>query len=315
MVTPNEGFTAIAAGGYHNLALKPDSSIVAWGRNAEGQCNVPWPNTGFTDIAAGAYHNLGLKTDGSIASWGYELCYSYLSPCVIQPLSTGFVGVGTGYAHSLALAADTDGDIRPDGLDNCPDIANPGQENDDDDTFGDHCDPCPDDPINDLDGDGLCGSADNCPRVANPGQEDTNTDGIGDACAYSIRSWGAQVVGVPLHRGFAAVSCGHYHNLGLRTDGSAAAWGRNNSSLCYVPPLNTRIAAVAAAWYYNFVLTVDGTVVVWGLKQYRNRSRAGGEKRGAGAAMEVGGDRFAKEIEHRAPLLGTGGDGGPDPLT
>ena len=58
---PNSGFTAVAAGGYHNLGLKSDGTIVAWGYNNGGQCNVPAPNSGFTAVAGGLYHNLGLK--------------------------------------------------------------------------------------------------------------------------------------------------------------------------------------------------------------------------------------------------------------
>ncbi len=59
--------------------------------------------------------------------------------------------------------------------DNCPLIANPRQEDLDDDRIGDACDP-------DADGDGHDNEADNCPFDANPGQADRDGDGIGDAC-------------------------------------------------------------------------------------------------------------------------------------
>jgi hypothetical protein len=58
---------------------------------------------------------------------------------------------------------DADGDQVEDGVDNCPDTPNPGQEDGDGDGVGDACDNCPDD--------------------FNPGQEDFDGDGIGDACA------------------------------------------------------------------------------------------------------------------------------------
>ena len=45
-------------------------SVVAWGWNAYGQCDVPAPNSGFTAVAAGGYHSLGLRMDGSVAAWG-----------------------------------------------------------------------------------------------------------------------------------------------------------------------------------------------------------------------------------------------------
>ncbi|MFA5187732.1 MAG: Ig-like domain-containing protein [Patescibacteria group bacterium] len=43
---------------------------------------------------------------------------------------------------------DTDGDGIPDGQDNCPFIDNQDQANQDNDSYGDLCDPCPDDPTN-----------------------------------------------------------------------------------------------------------------------------------------------------------------------
>jgi hypothetical protein len=59
--SPNTGFTAVAGGEQFSLGLKQDSSIVAWGWNEWGQCNVPPSNTGFIAIAAGGYHSVGLK--------------------------------------------------------------------------------------------------------------------------------------------------------------------------------------------------------------------------------------------------------------
>ena len=52
------------------MALKRDGSVVAWGNNTYGECTVPSPNDGFTAVAAGAYHCLGLKSDGSVVAWG-----------------------------------------------------------------------------------------------------------------------------------------------------------------------------------------------------------------------------------------------------
>ena len=62
----------ISAGMNHNLALLVDGSIVAWGDNNWGQCDVPAPNTDFVAVAAGYQYSLGLKADGSIVAWGWN---------------------------------------------------------------------------------------------------------------------------------------------------------------------------------------------------------------------------------------------------
>jgi hypothetical protein len=98
---PNTGFVAVAAGGGHSLGLKTDGSIVAWGHNADGQCNVPAPNSGFVAVAAGVYHSLGLKADGSIVAWGGN-GYPGNPPAP----NSGFVAISAGVYHSLGLKAD-----------------------------------------------------------------------------------------------------------------------------------------------------------------------------------------------------------------
>lgn len=93
-------------------------------------------------------------------------------------------GAGT---YTLETLSDLDGDTRPDNADNCPSLANFGQENRDGDANGDVCDPFPDDPANDVDRDGRGANTDNCPAVANPGQADWDRDRQGDACDRSSR--------------------------------------------------------------------------------------------------------------------------------
>lgn len=95
-----------------------------------------------------------------------------------------------------ACNADADGDGFLDAFcDNCPGLANAGQEDGDGDGYGDDCDICPDhtnpaqDPT-DLDGDDVPDECDNCPPslcaiptdCANADQSDRDDDGLGDAC-------------------------------------------------------------------------------------------------------------------------------------
>ena len=78
------GLTAIAARSDHCLGLKSDGSIVAWGRNWFGQCDVPSPNEDFTAVATGYSHSMGLKTDGSIVAWGGNSLASATCPLRIR---------------------------------------------------------------------------------------------------------------------------------------------------------------------------------------------------------------------------------------
>jgi hypothetical protein len=102
VVVPESDLTdlvAVAGGGYHSLGLKADGSIVAWGYNYYGQCNVPAPNTGFVAVAGGGFHSLGLKADGSIVAWGLNRSGQTNVPAP----NTGFVAVAGGALHSLGL--------------------------------------------------------------------------------------------------------------------------------------------------------------------------------------------------------------------
>jgi len=81
--------------------------------------------------------------------------------------------------HAIAIMQALYGDADGDGVinmkDNCPDKANPGQADMDNDLLGDVCD-------DDMDGDEVLNADDNCDDVANADQADADTDGVGDLC-------------------------------------------------------------------------------------------------------------------------------------
>jgi len=232
--SPNTKFVAVAAGGYHSLGLKADGSIVAWGSNWERQCNVPSPNTGFVAVAAGGYHSLGLKADGSIVAWGSN----QYGQCKIPSPNTGFVAVAAGGSHSLGLKAG--GSIV---------------------AWGDD-------------------SSDKCnvpsPNTGFVAVAAGGSHSLGLKADGSIVAWGAGQPGqsgwphygqcnVPSpNTGFVAVAAGGSHSLGLKADGSIVAWGSNQCGQCNVPSPNTGFVAVAAGGSHSLGLKADGSIVAWG---------------------------------------------------
>ena len=54
------------------MARRSDGSVVAWGDNGYGQCNVPALPAGLTyvEVDGGDYHTVARRSDGSVVAWG-----------------------------------------------------------------------------------------------------------------------------------------------------------------------------------------------------------------------------------------------------
>lgn len=116
--------TAVAAGDSHALALKSDGTVVAWGRNSDGQLgnnsttdsSVPVNVSGLTGIIAisgGARWSLAVKRDGTVWTWGDnsggQLARGNFtdSPVPVQIASfTDVVAAQAGSFHAIALKKD-----------------------------------------------------------------------------------------------------------------------------------------------------------------------------------------------------------------
>lgn len=112
----------VASGGMHNLAVRSDGTVWAWGANDRGQVGdgtfaerhtaVQVSGlTGVTRVAAGFRHSLALLTDGTVRAWGDDF-WGQLGdgalgpPASSRPLPvSGLAGVteiAAGFNHSLA---------------------------------------------------------------------------------------------------------------------------------------------------------------------------------------------------------------------
>ncbi len=118
----------------------------------------------------------GGPVDGTCNFWG-----NASGPGPVGPGTGARVSPSVTYSpwqispDGACVGPDADNDGVTDAADNCPNVANPNQENNDGDAQGDVCDP-------DDDNDGVADVVDNCPLTSNPTQADFDGDGIGDAC-------------------------------------------------------------------------------------------------------------------------------------
>jgi hypothetical protein len=80
-------------------ARSDDGSIVAWGFNENGQCDVPAENADFVSVAGGRSHSLGLKSDGTIVAWGYN----HYGQCNVPSPNAGFMAIGGCAYHGLGV--------------------------------------------------------------------------------------------------------------------------------------------------------------------------------------------------------------------
>ncbi len=224
--SPNNGFVAIAAGGLHSMGLKSGGSIVAWGHNEFGQCDVPPPNSGFVAVAAGWHHSLGLKYNGSIVAWGHN----EFGQCDVPSPNSGFVAVAAGWHHSLGLKYNGSIVAWGNNVSGQCDVPSPNK--------------------------GFV-------AIAAGGYHSLGLKSDGSIVAWGHNEFGECDVPSP-NRGFVAIAAGLVHSLGLKFDGSIVAWGNNGYGQCDVPSPNTGFVAIAAGGHYSLGLRADGSIVAWG---------------------------------------------------
>ncbi|UED75879.1 RCC1 domain-containing protein [Brevibacillus sp. DP1.3A] len=121
-----EDVTAIAAGfSLHNLAVKKDGTVWAWGNNNYGQLGdgtktnrfLPVQVKGLTDVvsvAVGNEQSFAIKKDGTVWAWGRNTqgrlglgtnTMENMIPAKVAGL-TDVIAISSGYHHVLALKKD-----------------------------------------------------------------------------------------------------------------------------------------------------------------------------------------------------------------
>ena len=92
--------STVSVGQKHTVGLKADGTVVAVGRNTDGQCDVQdWQD--IVAVSAGANHTAGLKADGTVVAVGRN----GFSQCDVQDWQD-IVAVSAGQQHTVGLKAD-----------------------------------------------------------------------------------------------------------------------------------------------------------------------------------------------------------------
>lgn len=102
-------YTRLVPGLRHTLACRSDGAVIAWGWNANGQCNVPIlpPGVTFLEVAAGDHHSVALRSDGTAVAWGLNAD----GQCSVPGLSAGLSYVEIAADANCSAARRSDGTL------------------------------------------------------------------------------------------------------------------------------------------------------------------------------------------------------------
>jgi alpha-tubulin suppressor-like RCC1 family protein/Leucine-rich repeat (LRR) protein len=224
-VPAGNNFSGLGAGESHSVALRSDGSLAAWGSNTLGQLNVP-AGSDYVAVAGGWNHNLALKQDGSLVAWGQN---DY-GQCNV-PAGNMYVAIAAGGMYSLALKSD--GSLAAWGR-------------------------------NDY---GQC----NVPTgniytaIAAGRYHSVALKQDGSLVAWGRNNYNQCIV--PAGNDYVAIAAGLEHCVALKSNLSLVGWGRNNYGQISVPA-GYAYMAIAAGYQYSMALRADGSIVAWGDNTY-----------------------------------------------
>jgi len=292
------GVDVMVAGatGSHNIALKTDGTVLAWGFNLSGQLGDGTTATKFTPVqvsgfgvnsgvvavAAGGSHSLALKADGTALSWGANTngqlgnggTGQRTTPGPVTSLN-GITAIAAGTSFSLALGFD--GSVWAWGLNGSGQLG--------DGTLLQRTTPVP---VSGLGaGSGVIAIAAGNTHAMAMKSDGTvwtwgsNTNGqLGDASQLQ-RTAPVQVVdisGVGFLTGATGIAAGGTHSFALKSNGAVWAWGLNTSGQLGDGTLSQRnipvevttfgagsgIVKVTGGASHSVATKVDGTLLAWG---------------------------------------------------
>lgn len=200
---------------FHSVALKSDGSVTVWNSPQPEINSIPPAATNITAIGTSPGAIVALRRDGTVIAWGSDARFTNIPPNL-----TGVVQFSVGQNH--ALARKSDGTVVAWGYNE----------------FGQSTPPPDLGPV----------------RSVEAGQT-SSTVIKPDFTAFR---WGGSFDSNDIPAGLtgvAAIETGNQHAIALRTNGTVAAWGYNFWGQGSVPEELTGVTAVAAGGNHNLVVT------------------------------------------------------------
>lgn len=247
---------ALAGGDDHQVALRSEGSVFAWGANHSGQTNVPPDATNVESIAAGSWHSLAVRADGTIKLWGRIIGSGVTN---VPPEATNVVAValGPGAQHALALRADggvigwgSAGGYTPLLTNIPPTVTNIVQV-----AAGSFHSLA-------LRSDGkviswgeqttVPNSATNIVAIAAGWRHNAALRADGRVVTWGIGNPPASATNI------IDLACGGGHVMALRRDGRVVVWGDNSQGQLNIPATATNLATVAGGSYASMAVVAEG---------------------------------------------------------
>ena len=214
----------VAAGAIHNVALKRDGTVIAWG--ATNLCSVPVGLSNVVAIAAAADHSLALKSDGTVTAWGSNS----VGQLDLPSGATSIVAIAAGPNCSLAL--DASGKVLSCGS---ASFIPPG----------------------------ALLALTNIAAIAAGRSHYLALRADGSVIAWGDDSSGQTDLPTNL-QDVVAIAAGDSHSLALRSDGTVVGWGSNEYSQTSAPFTLSNVVQISAGSFNSYALNTDGMLVAWG---------------------------------------------------